>query len=205
MATWDQWFPMVLVHAPTAPDPLVRQALCRAAREFMRRTLAWMEWLEATKTAAGIGMEYDFELPTQTELVRVDGATVSGVPLDVQSYRQAVRDWTAHPDAGRSLVTRDMATFTLQGSFAASESVQVKACLMPTIAATGIPDHLASRYWEAIGEGAKSILLLTRGDFYQPDLAAVAKGEFQNAIAEHAVDVHRGGTAQTPRSRPKWC
>lgn len=207
MATWDVFFPDVLVHATMAPDPLVRHALCRASREFFRRTRAWTEWLDAA-TATGVpGQEFDFDLPNQTEIVRIEQATKSGKPLTVQSYKQLAADWTKHPDeaeSGQSLVSRDLVTFNLLGTV--SGSVQVQASLMPSVRASGLPDHLANHYMEAIAQGAKGILLLTPDtEFYKPDLAGVAKAMFEQAIGTHSFDAFRGHTGHVPRARLRLC
>jgi hypothetical protein len=205
VATWDAWFPDVLVHAPAAPDPLVRQALCRASRTFFRRTRAWMEWLDANATQAGTGREYDFEPPSQSELLRVERATVGGRPMEVQSYRDRSSDWATNPQGDRALVTRDLVTFVLTGDFGAGELVQVQASLIPKRNATGIPDHLADRYLEPIASGALSALLATPDvPFYKPDLAATYGLMFEQAINTATVDAYRGHTSQIPRASVKW-
>ena len=204
MATWDVWFPEVMPSAPTAPDPLVRQALCRAARQFMRRTKAWMEWLEAEQTQAGNGVEYEFALPAQTELLRVERATVNNRPFTITSYREWQRDWTQPGETERTLVTRDLVSFNLTGAFSANDTVQVT--LLPARNAPGIPDHLANRYLAAIAEGAKSDILMRPGtDYYNPELAGRAALLFEQAMDEHGVDVYRGHTSAVPRANPKWC
>jgi len=205
VANWDLWFPDVLVHATAAPDPLVRQAVGRAAREFLRRTRAWCEWLDAGQTAAGTGVEYDFDIPPQSELFRVEKATLNGTPLHVQSYRQRPKDWTTD-EGDKALVSRDQVSYNLVGLFSAGDVVQVQATLIPTLKATGIPDDLANRYFEAIAEGAKAIVLMTADtDYYKPDLASVSRSLFESVIHTHTADVFMGHTAEVPRARPKWC
>lgn len=205
MATWDAWFPDVLVHAPAAPDPLVRQALCRAARDFLRRTRVWMVWLDPVPTVAGARVAYEFVLPAESQIVRVEQASINGRPLDVQSYRLRQADWTRYDDGEPAVVTRDLAEFILSGTAAAGDEVQVQVSLMPTLAATGIPDDLADRYLEPIARGALSVLLATPDvPFYKPDLAAAYGLMFEQAINTVAVDAYRGHTNEIPRARPKW-
>lgn len=206
MKTWDAWFPDVMVHATSAPDPLVRLALCRASREFFRKTRAWVEWLDAETTSTNAGEEHDFDLPTQTELLRVEQATADGRPLAVSSYRQRPADWVRHTQGGgQGVISRDLVSFYLVGGLQAGAKVQVQASLIPTLNATGLPDHLGNRFFEAITEGAKSILLMTPGDFFKPELAALSQAVFMGAINSHAVDAYKGHTAEVPRARPKWC
>lgn len=205
MKTWDAWFPDVLVHATSAPHPLVSQALCRSAREFFRRTRAWTEWLSTVSTTAGSSEEYTFVLPSGSQLVRIEKATRNGQPLHVGSYRQYPSDWTDPDGQSPALVSRDMVSFHLVGDFAAAEAVKAQVSLLPTLAATGIPDELADRYYEAIAEGAKAIVLMTPGDFFKPDLAAVASVAFKAHINTEAVDAYRSQTNNVPRATPKWC
>ena len=204
--TWDAWFPDVLVHVTTAPDPLVRQALCRASREFFRRTRAWMQWLDPIGTTAGEGQTYAFVIPAESQLVRVEQATAGKHPLPVESFRQIDRDWLEHPEGERAVVTQDLQQYALVGNFASAEAVQVQVSLMPQTGATGIPSYLADRHLESIAEGAKAILLLTPNtEFYRPDLAAAARMQFDRCIGAASLDAYRGHTNQVPRASVKWC
>lgn len=206
MAAWDFWFSRVKLHAPDAPDPLVNQALIDASRDFFQRSRAWMEWLDPAVSQAGTGIEYDFDLPSQTELVRIERATRNGNPLVVQSYRQKSRDWMRDQGGEQALVSRDMLSFALTGNFPAGDEIQVQVSLMPSLRAAGIPDYLATRYLIPIAEGAKAILLLIPGTgFYQPELAVMSRRTFDQQISEAAMAAYRGHTNQVPRLSVNWC
>ena len=206
MALWSTWFPDVLVHVPGAPDPLVTQALNRAAREFFRRTRAWMAWLDPATTAAGENLEYDFDLPADADVVRLERATVGGTPLPVMPWRQVKADPARHDAGERGLVSGDLLTFRLPGLFAAGAQVQALVSLMPTLAAAGLPDELADRYREAIAEGARAQLLATASaPFHDAKAATVAQLAFERGIAQHAVDAFRSHTSQMPRAAVAWC
>lgn len=206
MKTWDAWFSVVMVHAPSAPDPLVRQALCLASREFFRKTRAWVEWLDAEATTTTASEEHDFDLPPQTDLLRIEKATVDGRPIAVRSFRQWPADWVRHgQDGDGAVISRDLVSFNIVGGVQAGAKVQVQAAIIPSLTATGLPDHLANRFFEAITEGAKATLLMTPGDFFKPELAALSQAIFTTAINSNAVDAYLGHTADVPRARPKWC
>lgn len=205
MKTWDAWFPDVLVHAPSAPDPLVRQALCRASREFFRKTRAWVEWLDNEATATGVSSTHAFVLPTESELLRMEQATADGNPAHVQSFRQRTADWTRHEGGPQAVISRDLVNVELVGGIAAGVKVQVQASLIPALDATGLPDHLANHFHEAIAEGAKAIVLMTPGEFFRPDVASVSQSAFMSAINSHAVSAYLGHTSEVPRARVKWC
>lgn len=205
MSNWSFWFQEVLPHAPGAPDPMVEHAVGRAAREFFRRTRAWMEWLDPLTSDEATAQEQDFELPTRTEVVRIERATRNGSWLEVRSYREHDADWTRY-GAAAELVSRDLRVLTLTGSWASGDQVQVQVSLMPATDATGIPDDLARRYLEAIAEGAKARLLLTASTpFYDRAEGRAAAARFEQAIGAHAVDAWRGHTNNTPRATVRWC
>lgn len=206
MKTWDAWFPLVMVSAPSAPDPLVRQALCQAARDFFRRTYAWVEWLESQAASDGSqATQHDFDLPTQAEVLRIEKATANGRPIEVAAFRQIDADPDLHLSGTRGVVSRDQASFQVLSGVGAGEVVQVQASLMPVIGARGIPDHLGNRYFEPIADGAKAIVLMTKGDFFDPDMAALSLASFERAIGSCAVDAYLGHTKSVPRAKLKWC
>ena len=81
-------------------------------------------------------------------------------------------------------VTRNLVTFTLTGN---EQTGTVKAfmALQPTKAATTLPDLLASRYLEAVCDGAISYLLrLPRTTFENQAQANEARGRFMAAVGE---------------------
>lgn len=206
MATWDAWYPDILVDVPGAPLPLVDHALRRAAREFFKRTRAWMVWLDPQASSGVGGTEYDFDLPAQSELVRVEQVTADGEEVPVTAYRQLTKDWTRDQGAEQGLVSQDMQTFTLLGTFAAAQAIQVQASLRPSQTASGLPDGLQGRYLEAITQGAKATLLLTsKAAFRDPEGAVIAQALFEEAISKHAVDAFRSHTNTMPRARVQWC
>lgn len=164
-----------------------------------------MQWLEAATTVDGTGVEYDFDLPSEAELLRLEQATLNGSRLKLQSYRLRPSDWSQFADGEKALISTDLSSYTLTGLFAAGDKVQVQVSLIPSLQATGIPDYLATSYMEAIAEGAKARLLLTPGSFFQPELAGVAKARFDDAVASETVDSYRAYTNEVPRASPKWC
>ena len=202
---WEFWHPDVMVHVPGASFPLVNQALCRAAREFCRRTRVWMVWLTPSVTSARLGFEYEFDLPMWSEVLRAERATLNGAPLPVDSYRTIPMDWTRYPNATQGMVTVDWETFNLSGTFNQGDDVQAQVSLMPTVRSPVFPRYLAERYLEIITEGAKSILFLTPDQpFYKPDLAAVSKQAYMAAIDEASLDISNGSTNKYPRANVLW-
>jgi hypothetical protein len=206
MTPWSAWLPEIARYARTAPVPVIEHAVCRAAREFLRRTRAWIEWLEPQVTRAGPRQLYDFALPAKAELLRIERATRNGNPFDVTSYRLESVDWERNENGAQSLISGDLQTFTLTGVQGEGDVLQVQVSLLPRHDAAGVPDRIARRYLEAIAFGAKAELLMVPDtQFYRPDLAAGARADFEAAINGHAVDAFRGSTNQVPRAHVRWC
>lgn len=202
MASWDMWMPELQLAAPTAPVPLIHLCLNRATRDFCRRTRAWLQWLDPVEVD---GSEHTFDAPMGAELVRVEAATINGQELPVTAAMDASADPVRYPIQGGSfLVIQDLSTFTVGG--VTSGQVQVKASLMPTLTGSTIPDALASRWFEALRDGAKAELLATPNvDFYLPDQAAIALAKFQEAIDSAKGSVWRNlGARGAGRGTTVW-
>lgn len=200
--------PELVLAAPAAPVPLIHQCLNRAARTFLRATRAWQEWLEPVRVSGLRVQEYDFELPPDAELLRLERATLNGQPLVVSHARDLGADPWRHAERSCTyLVSGDLRTFTVRApqTQQLGGDVQVYAALLPTTRAVSVPDSVGTLYHEAIREGAKAELLNTRGtDYYQPDQAAVALAFFQQAMDEASADVWRSHTPAVPRGRVRW-
>lgn len=203
MATWDVFLPDVRVHVPDAPDPLVRQALRRASRQFCRRTRAWRAWVTCT---AGDPREYTMTLPTGAAVVRIERVTVDRKPLDLVPFHWPEHDPIEHADAEDvGVVSEDLATLVVTGPEITGD-IRALLSLMPTRQATGVGDFVAERYLEAIASGAASDLLRTRGaDWYDPQAANICEGQFQAGIAQACDDVTKWHTSTRPRARINWC
>ena len=205
LVTWDQLYPDVLVYVPGCPDPTLDQALRDAAIEFLRRTRAWMPWLESSITTSSL-REFDLDLPPQSEVVRIEAATLDARPLAVRGFRTIPMDSASYVDgAGLSLTSTDRITVWLTQTVGAGAKLQVLVSLVPSRSATGLDDTLLTKHRLAIVEGAKHRLMRMPGPLHQPKPAAEALQLFERAVAASSVDAWRGHTNHTPRATPKWC
>jgi len=202
---WPSLFPEIATFAMGCPNPLLEAKLRQAAIEFLERTRAWVEWLDPATSYEGV-LEYDFDLPAGTDVVRVERATLDGEPIEIVSYRDADHDWLRQPMLEQGVLSRDLKTFCLGVSVASGALIQIQAALKPSRNATGIPDDLADKYRDDIVHGARYLVLSMPGTpFYKPDTAAVERALFEGAIASRSVQAWRGHTANTPRARVKLC
>ncbi|WP_067070423.1 hypothetical protein [Roseateles chitosanitabidus] len=206
MATWSFFFPDLLPHATGVAEPVAERALRLSAQTFFQKTRAWRVWLPEVVTVAG-QRSYALPLPAGAIVERLEKATMNGRAIDVQSFSCFEADPVLHPDqCSGGVASPDRVNILLASDYGAGSKVQVLASLAPGEGATGISDDMATQFRDAIVAGAKRRLLLNpKATYFNPDLAGVAAGEFQDAIDTTKVEVHRGFTNTTPRSRPTWC
>lgn len=205
MKTWSSFYPDLLMHVPGCPDMLADQALCRASREFFRRTFAWREWLDPVSTLSTT-REYDMDIPSGSVVVRIERATMNGSPFDVLSIRALDKNAAVDTvdQTGAAMVDRQQILLTKETPD--DQVLRVQVSLMPTTSALGIPDALFEPYMEDIIHGAKHRLMMLAGTtFSNADMAIVAKAEFEQAVANKTVSVWRGDTGKTPRVRLRLC
>lgn len=203
MALWDVFLPDVLVHVPDAPDPLARQALRRASRQFCRRTRAWRVWVASVLGVAG---RYAMTLPSGSQVVRIERVTLDRAPLPNVPFHWPEHDPdTYSDDEDVGVVSADLATLIVTGPVLTGD-VRAFLSLMPTRAATGVSDFVAERYLETIANGAASDLLRTTGaDWYDPQRAGICESVFQSGIAQACDDVTKWHSSTRPRASINWC
>ena len=141
----------ILPSASGCPDPVAEFAVLRASQHFLRQARAWRETLDTVTTIDGV-LEYDLNLPPNTELVRIEAATLGGNALDI-----------ARPDTLRRLrryvYTPDGTTLQLLPNPGDGAALAIDASLTLGEAATGLPDPIFNRYAELIARGALGRLL----------------------------------------------
>lgn len=205
MATaWSAWSPDVLLHVSGAPDPLVSQEINRAARDFFTRTHAWYVWLDGQIVIANETAEYQFALPSNSEVVRLERAAIGNRPVDVLNWRTIT---TPDDVTETGVLSSDRLAFTLPNlEGTAGESVRVRVSLRPTLTAPSLEsDAMAAEYREVIAAGALSRLLSMPTVPWQNQAAAgMYAGEYEALLGKAVTRIFRGHTASTPRLAPEW-
>lgn len=157
MAKHDDFYPLILAEIPACPLMMVKNAITRAAMDFCRSSIVWRETLDPIAIKQGVDL-YDLDLPTDSMLVVVMSAKMGGITLTTVSKPSSVR-W---PDEGQpyaySMPSHQAIQVHPMPYRDEDDPLVLEVALMPTLTAGTLPDILADRYFEAIGEGAKSIL-----------------------------------------------
>ena len=205
MSLWSAFYPSLLPHVTGCSEPMMDMALCDAAQKFFRDSRAWQQWLTAVTVATG-DREYPLPLPSGSEVLQLDAATVNGTPFDILSWRSFCADPDDVQGENSGLTTLDRIVFTLSRELPAGTLVKIRATLVPSDDATGIPDDLFVQYGKSIAKGARAQLQATKDKPYTDvAMAGIAQGEFLAAIGTANIQTYRGNTSSTPRLRPTWC
>lgn len=186
MKPWLNFFPDVLPDVPPdTPEPTVEHALLRAAQDFCQRTRAWRLDLDPFTTQDAV-TEYDLELEPQSELVRIESATLNGFPLTVWRVGDAA--------CGQFLSCADGKTLRLNRPMSADGVIVVTACLKPGNTASGVDDALFDRYVTTIALGAVARLNADAGK----------RTDFEDQCGHIKTQLWRGLAATRPRAAPNF-
>jgi len=183
MTGWDVFFPLVMVEAPGCPEPTAAQYLRMTARDFCKRSRAWVQAL-APVIADGVASQFTIVLDPawQGELVRIVGATLNGKPLEVKSA--AVLSRQPRPaDCCGSLLDQGDGTYRIDRAPAAGGTLLMHAALMPTFTADQCAAVLSTSYPQAIADGALGRLLaLANVPFANPIRAMDCRASYEKQL-----------------------
>lgn len=213
MAYWARWYPDVLPHVPGCPTPVVRHELRRSAQALLQASRAWQADLTPISISAGAA---DYPVapssPEQQRIVRIEAAWLDGQRLNPLTPDQldanSLDDWREHTGAptGYLQLTPGIVTLYPKPVSAASTGLKLRVSLMPSDAATVIPDDLAQQYSDEIQIGAKGRLMLMPGKpWSNPQVGAGYLASFNAATSVAMSRAARALVGGRIAARPKWC
>lgn len=203
MKAWSAFYADVLPSVIGCPSPVMDHNLRRAAQDFFQRCHVWTQWLDTLKTA-GVA-EYDIPLESQSELVKLQRATLNGRQIAVHTPESLPADWQTSPNSVRSgLFTRDLKTLVLFPPTSRAEVLRIEATLKPANDAAGVRDDFYDLYVEVIANGAKArIKRLSGTDFYNPAQAQECDEMVKEAIGRLSIQRFRAFSSAAPRQKIK--
>lgn len=199
MTPWKNFYPDVLTHAPGCPQPVMDQALLRAARDFCRQTRAWRATLDPIDLVAGES-EYDLPLPNDGDVLRLeDWADISGDRVQLLSSQHTSFQ------CGRAVFTVTGRTVTVYPTPAgdAPQVLTLNVSMVPSNSAAGVPDDIYGDYVETIALKAASMLQNQPAKPYtNPGAAGTNAAMYQAEVDSLKVRLWRGRTNSRPRVIP---
>lgn len=182
MAAFLDAYDHYLNDVPGCTYALAATALRKAAQAFCGQTRAWRMTLDVILTRAG-ATEYEYDLSSEQEIVRVLSVKLDGKPLDIVLEGQ-------EEGYGRCFVPRGPFTFSIFPAPAKGQKIEIKAAIQPSNTASAIDRELYRKYINTIAQGAKAELFgMTNQPFSNPAAAQDARRKFEDGINTALSDV----------------
>ena len=161
MATYSSLVKEVLPYVPMCPDTLVEQNIRAAAIEFCERSKAYILDMDPFTTISGV-YEYDFEIPSGTEVHQILYMTEDGNDMDPISPRSLelnYPDWRDRTGNPHVYLQKTPTTFWVVPVPSGARQVIVSVALKPSRTSNNIDTTISNQYRDAIIYGALYRLL----------------------------------------------
>ena len=146
---------------PLCPDSLVEQNLRSATIEFCERSKAYILDIDPFNTISGV-YEYDFDIPTGTEVHQVLLMTHDGRDMDPISPRSLelnYPDWRNRTGNPHVYLQKTPTTFWIVPVPSGSKQVITSVALKPSRTSNNIDTNISNQYRDAIIYGTLYRLL----------------------------------------------
>ena len=161
MASYSSLVKEVLPYVPLCPDLLVERNLRSAAIEFCERSKAYILDMDPFTTTSGV-YEYDFDIPTGTEVHQILYMTYDGQDMDPISPRSLelnYPDWRDKSGNPHVYLQKTPTTFWVVPVPSGSKEVIASVALKPSRTSNSIDTTVSNQYRDAIIYGALYRLL----------------------------------------------
>lgn len=182
MRAWSAFYPDILpsIMGKGFPNPLVDHHTRRATQQFCEIARPWTVKLDPIYTNA-TGLEYDLDLPRDTELVGIHTATLNGRCIKV--WKEGDRE--VDP---QHVYSPDGVVVALRKATGNDEPMPLvlEVSLKPGDTATGVEDFIAKQHAQLIARGAVANLLGDSG--LQEAFEAGCRKQFLKRWRSNATD-----------------
>ena len=202
MASYSSLVKEVLPYVPFCPDSLVESNLRSTTIEFCERSKAYVLDMDAFNTISGV-YEYDFDIPTGTEVHQVLHMTYDGRDMDPISPRSLevnYPDWRDRTGTPHVYLQKTESTFWLvpvpSGPFPVIASVALK----PSRSSNNIDTRISNQYRDALIYGTLYRLLrMPSREWTDVNAAREYLAQFNNEITQAELRA-RGGDLGVKRT-----
>lgn len=204
MKLWTEFYDTLLPDVPGCNPAMANIALRHAAREFCERTKAWDEWRGPQLTVA-TSIQYDFDIATTEEVVKLLGATLAGCDLKVLSVNDLPNNWQTYTGCTSGILTQDRRTFYVIPQREAGIEIRTRVALKPSNKGTGVSDELFAHYLEDICVGARARLHTSiKKPYTDKTTAAECRADFDQRMAKVARAVEKSFSRVPRRVIPNF-
>ncbi len=161
MASFSSLVKEVLPYVPNCPDTLIESNLRSATIELCERSKAYVYDIDPFNTISGV-YEYDFDIPTGTEVHQVLLMTHYGNDMDPISPRSLelnYPDWRNRTGQPHVYLQKTPTTFWIVPVPSGSKQVITSVALKPSRTSNNIDTNISNQYRDAIIYGTLYRLL----------------------------------------------
>ena len=202
MAAYSSLIKEVLPYVPLCPDSLVEQHLRAATIEFCERSKAYILDMDPFNTIAGV-YEYDFDIPTATEVHQVLYMTHDGNDMDPISPRSLelnYPDWRNRTGNPHVYLQKSSSLFWIVPVPSGTKEVIASVALKPTRTSNNIDSIISNQYRDAIIYGTLYRLLrMPSREWTDVGAAREYLAQFNNEITQAELRA-RGGDLGVKRT-----
>ncbi len=191
-ASISNWLKDILPRTPGVVRQVAKREFINTAREFYRQSGAWREVCESVFFADG---DYQYTVVPQnpeSEVIQITSVEVNGIPLTAKTERPLGDRGDGTPTSWFPTGPDTIEIWPTPEQY--DDEVRVRAILIPTDAATTLPDFAYSKHYEGLLDGTLGRLYGHPAKPYSnPTIATYHLNRFRNAIAEAAGEQRQGG------------
>ena len=161
MASYSSLVKEVLPYVPFCPDSLVESNLRSATIEFCERSKAYILDMDGFNTISGV-YEYDFDIPTGTEVHQILYMTYDGQDMDPISPRSLelnYPDWRDKSGNPHVYLQKTPTSFWIDPVPSGAKQVITSVALKPSRTSNNIDTTISNQYRDAIIYGTLYRLL----------------------------------------------
>lgn len=203
LAPWSIFLPEVTIDVAGCPQPVLINAVKRAAARFIRDSKILKATLNPITLVAGTG-HYALAAPEGLQLVGAAVVTANGEALRPTS-KVLSPQWETETGAMSHYIQEDPYAIDIVRipDLDVADGLVVESHVTPDPAvATGVEEWLAEAYTDEIAAGAKARLMMMRGrPWSDPALAAYHEQAFVRGIGDAAVVKVTGANDAPLRTR----
>jgi hypothetical protein len=190
----DVFLPEIAPNVVGCPEPLIKNALVTAAREFCSRTLCWQVSLPKVELSDG-DFPYSIPTPTDGDLARVLSVRTDYLNLSptTVSMLDNIVNWEEHFGAPGLFYITPTGKLVLYPRLSEPIEIRVTAAYTVSFDAAQLEDLLFNYWRDAIVSGTlKYLQAMPNKGWSNPDHAMIHGSRFENGMKMCAAEVLRG-------------
>lgn len=206
--TWDDFYDQVRIDLPASESAVVDMKLREASIEFFSETCAHLVYITPMNVVADQA-DYALTSPVaETDVVQVRGAWFNNQKLfpatedDLLQLTEYWRDDEA--ETASHYLQPDPDTLRLYPipTQNITNGLRVQIAICPALDATGVEDAMGRKYFFALSEGCKALMMEMKGKpWTSPEGAAASRAKFEAAKSEASIESLRNFTRARLQAR----